>query len=273
MRYCNASSSVGFSRNVKTEYNYVNVLSIIATLSPLPSCCCCRSLVVIVVVLFATAAYFCRRLWRQRLLVIFVGVSLSESALASTSELASCCCRCIIHRDDGVPNRGYFLRLCHLIVIFVVSVLSLSLVNYCSRWRRRPFCWLIFSASAPHHSCCQRRLVVAVCVPLSLAASHRRYLCQLLVVVISVVSSLSVPGRCLCFVVFYSGVPYCVCFRRLMPLVVIVVARVLLSLLVLLSLVASRFFSSLSASRQRHRRRCHWQRLVIVVSGGRRGVL
>ena len=37
--------------------------------------------------------------------------------------------------------------------------------------RRRPFCWILFPASAPCHSCCRWRLVVAVFASLSPEAS------------------------------------------------------------------------------------------------------
>ena len=77
IRYLNASSSVIFYQNGKTEYNHVNILSIIATL--LPSAfrhrCRCWSLVVVVGVLLTPAASFC--LCCSQILVVFVGVSSS----------------------------------------------------------------------------------------------------------------------------------------------------------------------------------------------------
>ena len=110
-----------FFRNSKTEYNYVDFLSIIATLLPLASRfrCRCRRLVVVIGVWFALVAYFCCH--RPRILVVFVGISFSTSA--------SRCRHYIAHGGGGFPPCGYFVRLRRLVNVVVVSVLSLLLAN------------------------------------------------------------------------------------------------------------------------------------------------
>ena len=185
IRYCKASYSVGFFRNSKTEYNYFNVLSIITTLLSSTSRrrFLCRRLIVVVGVSFASAESFCHR--RCGLLVVFVGVSFS---------LACCRLFCIIHGSGGVPPRGWFIQLCRIVAVVVISVFSSPLAMCCS-WgrRRRSFCWIILSDLAPRCSCHFWRLSVAICVSLSSAASLfccRRRL--LVFVVVSGVLSLSV---------------------------------------------------------------------------------
>ena len=151
-----------FFWNGKTEYNYVNPLSIISTLSPSPSrrCFHCWRLVVVFGISLMLAASFCN--FRRRILVVFVGISFLA--------LLSCCHCCIVHGSGGVPLHGWFLWLCLLFVIGVVSVFLLLLAMCCNRCCWRPILWLLLSASAP---CCrsrfhQRLVVVAV---LSLSAA------------------------------------------------------------------------------------------------------
>ena len=123
-----------FFWNGKTEYNYVNPLSIISTLSPSPSrrCFHCWRLVVVFGISLMLAASFCN--CRRRILVVFVGISFLASL--------SCCHCCIVHGGRGVPLHGYFLRLRRLVVFVVVSVLSLLLTICCSRRRRRPLVYI-----------------------------------------------------------------------------------------------------------------------------------
>ena len=213
-------------------------------------CCFCRRLVVVVDVYFASAIYFCCCRY-CRLLVVFFGVS--SSALASFRRC------CIFHGGGGgggVLPRGCFFRLRCLIVVIVVSVLSLSLTMWCSRWRWCPLCWMLLSALAPCRSCRRQRLVVSVCLSLSSAASLCCRFCRLLVVIVGFLSASSASFRCRCFVVVSSGVPSCVCFRRLLRIVFVVVVAFSSSSLGLLLLAASCF--------------CRYPRLlvVVVVGGG-----
>ena len=118
--------------------NYVNVLSIISTLSPSASCCW-------------------RHCWR-----LGFGALLSKSASS-----ASCCCRCFVVVGSGVPYCGcarWLLRLVIVIVFVVsfivgsVSLLFLSSDSHC-RCRR---CWVSYL---------RRRLIVVVFVGLLSSAS------------------------------------------------------------------------------------------------------
>ena len=122
---------------------------------------CCWRLVVVVSVSFTLLAYICcGHLW---FLIAFVGV------LSSLSASHSHCY--IVHGGSVVPPRGGFLRIFRLVVGVVISALSSLLAMHSSFRRRRPFSWLILSATAPCRCCRRRRLVVVAVLSLSSAAS------------------------------------------------------------------------------------------------------
>ena len=167
IRYCNASSFVVVFRNGKTE-KYVNILSIISTLSPSASHRRCRCWRLVVVVDISSSLLFhrcqqrstlswlhpsasaprrrrccrCRCHWvsfcRWRLVVVVVVefLSLVSSSLGVLSLTASCCCYC-----------------CRLVVVIVVDVggvLSLSLLL--SAASRRSLKFLVYIRLAMHET-------------------------------------------------------------------------------------------------------------------------
>ena len=202
LNYCNALSSVVFTKMVRLN----TIMLIFYQLFPR---CCHRRLVVVVIVGISLSllAYHLRC---RRLFVVAVVVFLL-SFLASRHHL------CIVHGGGGVPPHGWFLRLCRLVVVVVISVSSFSLAMCCSRRQRCTLSWLHLLDLAPLHCCRCRRHLVVVSVSLFSAAAS-------LLVDASIRFCASLPLSSPLGILLLEA-SCCCCHRRL--LVVVVVGGVL----------------------------------------------
>ena len=149
IRYCNASSFVVVFRKGKTE-KYVNILSIIATLSPSESRHRCLCWYLVVVFGVSDSAHCCQIIRRWRLIVVDVSSLSAEASLIVAESMGLCAF------SSSLLLLGILLLAasrccsgCRLLVIGVVVVeciivdgvfllLLLSSCCYpcCCRWRR-----------------------------------------------------------------------------------------------------------------------------------------